>query len=376
MKDFCTNVDKFVEENNIVFKNGNIESFWKNDSINKNIDNPSESIHHDDKENDSNQEIIERLSNKENNTKVKEILSEELINEEDDRNIVKLTIDDDRDNENKNDNKNDNKNVSSGSESVYDLLTLKACPKILLNDTVRSSNETLIEDDNEIYSKKSISSENDKTLSIEEKNSLEKSNVSITDKCKEHLLKQVKTFTQKESPLLKKCIKKLINDTEHDDNNIKKRWNSWYNDSLSNPRSVFTEAFENSYKTRSPTDQNIGLNVDTSIRSHYRDVSGDIPKSDLCAIADLVKKSDEERKTYDHADLYKEFCECFEELQSKQKYAIIPDFLKNKKDDNKLVRSNDRIGENSNDKRALIEDITETSTNLSKLEDEKNLEKM
>lgn len=393
MKDFCTNVDKFVEENNIVIKNGNVEGFWKDhDGINKNDDNTSDGVqNHADNENDSNREIIfERSIDEENDTKVNGTSSEEeLINEQDDRKIAELiNIDDVRDNENKNDDKNDDKsddkNDPSGSEGVYDLLTLKVSPKILLNtDTMKSSKNAINEDDNESYFEKSNStnSGNDDTISIEgndDSTLLEKSNnVNLAVNCKEHLTKQAMTFTQQKSPLLEKCIDKLINDNENeDDNNGKKRLNSWYNDSLTNPRSVFTEAFEDFYKGRSTTRQNIGVNVDTRIqrRSHYRDVSGDTTKSDLCAIGDLVKRSDEERKTYDHADLYKEFCERFEELQSKQKYAIMPDFLKNKRedDDKRHVRTGDRTSENSNDKRApLIEDITEESTNLSELEGKK-----
>lgn len=386
MKDFCTNVDKFVEENNIVIKNGNVEGFWKDhDGINKNDDNTSDGVqNHADNKNDSNREIIfERSIDEENDTKVNGTSSEEeLINEQDDRKIVELiNIDDVRDNENKNDNKSDDKNDPSGSEGVYDLLTLKVSPKILLNtDTMKSSKDAINENDNESYREKSNSTGKDDIISIEGKDdsTLEKpNNVNLAVKCKEHLTKQAMTFTQKKSPLLEECINKLINENENeDDKNGKKRWNSWYNDSLTNPRSVFTEAFEDFYKGRSTTRQNIDINVDTSIgrRSHYRDVSGDTTKSDLCAISDLVKRSNEERKTYDHADLYKEFCERFEELQSKQKYAIIPDFLKNKRedDDKRNVLTGDRTSENSNDKRApLIEDITEESTNLSELEEKK-----
>ncbi|XP_026671572.1 dynein assembly factor 1, axonemal homolog [Ceratina calcarata] len=117
MKDFCVTMDKFVEDNKIVFKNGDVKGFWGEKEIE--FDERSERLISKEKENDK-----KWWNTRERKLKVREILKKR--EEARSRNIKKVAE--------KNVPKKDEEKRETSSQNVYDLLNLKTCPKILLKD--------------------------------------------------------------------------------------------------------------------------------------------------------------------------------------------------------------------------------------------------
>ncbi|CAK9833439.1 Dynein axonemal assembly factor 1 [Anthophora retusa] len=155
MKEFCADMDKFVEKNKIVFKNGEVEGFWgENIEVNSTI-----KCYTSDKreEEESSTEMKEGdnfkwWSTKERKLKVKEIMKKRE-KEVQKSNTEKVAIFEEK---LSNDERDEVKKQISASPSVYDLLNLKRCPEILLKDT-RTYPEN---EDNSVYGE---SNEKEKT---------------------------------------------------------------------------------------------------------------------------------------------------------------------------------------------------------------------
>lgn len=137
MKEFCADVDKFIEDNKIVFKNGEVKRLWgEKEEINAGIksdkDNEEKGKDSSNKEKD-----FKWWNTKERKLKVKEILKSREEESKRSKNVKKIEIIEDvaekiSEASNKEETK-ENKEVSS-SQSVYDLLNLKTCPTILLSN--------------------------------------------------------------------------------------------------------------------------------------------------------------------------------------------------------------------------------------------------
>ncbi|XP_068983711.1 myb-like protein X [Bombus flavifrons] len=137
MKEFCADVDKFIEDNKIVFKNGEVKRLWgEKEEINAGIKSDKDN---EEKGKDSSNKAkdFKWWNTKERKLKVKEILKSREEESKRSKNVKKIEIIEDvaekiSEASNKEETK-ENKEVSS-SQSVYDLLNLKTCPTILLSN--------------------------------------------------------------------------------------------------------------------------------------------------------------------------------------------------------------------------------------------------
>ncbi|XP_076751951.1 uncharacterized protein LOC143424029 [Xylocopa sonorina] len=142
MKNFCSGMDKFVEENKIVFENGDVKRFWDEKKV---INSATKSKSNDESEEIMSSVIMEEKrrnqptekwwNTKERKSKVKEILQKREEEVQRSRNINKIEIIDD-DKRNVSNSRGETKETKEDlmSQGVYDLLNLKTSPKILLND--------------------------------------------------------------------------------------------------------------------------------------------------------------------------------------------------------------------------------------------------
>ncbi|XP_076390672.1 uncharacterized protein LOC100881639 isoform X2 [Megachile rotundata] len=130
MKGFCADMDKFVQDNKIVLENGDVKGFWGQKM--------RKEPHENNEQTDSatKEEKIEWWNTKERKLKVQEILKkreeETKKKPEEEQKVTKkieiLEADD------KKITKEKEEIELSSSDSVYDLLNLKTCQKILLKD--------------------------------------------------------------------------------------------------------------------------------------------------------------------------------------------------------------------------------------------------
>ncbi|KAK2582022.1 hypothetical protein KPH14_002728 [Odynerus spinipes] len=201
----------------------------------------------------------------------------------------------------------------------------------------------------------------------------------ISEKCRQHLIREAKKFTKKESPLLDDCIKTLINkDTNSGEESSKKRWHSQHDilehfaSSLATPRSVFTQAFEEDGRKTNRTTESVTSLPETKIKPHYKDVSGDFQKPDIQAIADLVRKSEAaDQGVHRDVNIFQSFCDHLEELQSKRKLLIAPDFMKNENTKSEIARKEFKplievISEELADVPEIVDNIDPCTTSLEK----------
>nr|XP_034180282.1 dynein assembly factor 1, axonemal homolog [Osmia lignaria] len=114
MKGFCADMDKFVQDNKIVFENGDVKGFWGEKEV-------KESQGDEETESSVKEENVRWWNTKERKLKVQKIL------EEREEKAKKIEIVEE------NDKKEEIKGVSP-SDSVYDLLNLRTCSEILLKD--------------------------------------------------------------------------------------------------------------------------------------------------------------------------------------------------------------------------------------------------
>lgn len=119
MREFCDNMDRFVDENRIVFENGQVEGFWGEQTTEKNLQRDVEDreIRETGIEISTNEEDKLRWWNsKERKLKIKEIIKKQ----EDKRNEGHFSSQDKQ-----------TADTANNFQNVYDLMTLKTCPKVL-----------------------------------------------------------------------------------------------------------------------------------------------------------------------------------------------------------------------------------------------------
>ncbi|XP_043507715.1 rootletin [Frieseomelitta varia] len=125
MREFCADVDKFMEDSKLIPRNGDMKRFWNGkEKTNVEIKSDDEGKHEESSGNKG--ESLKWWNTKERKLKVKEILrkrEEESQKSKDTRENIEIVKED----------SNERKETSS-SQGVYDLLNLKTCPTILLSD--------------------------------------------------------------------------------------------------------------------------------------------------------------------------------------------------------------------------------------------------
>jgi len=140
MREFCDSMDKFVDENKIVFKNGEVEGFWgEGKMVDENLQtdpiDDSEIQETETKVSTSKENKLRWWSTKERKLKVREIIRQR----EDEAKKHKVEIKDAATNSNSNcSSLEDGKQVMDTADNfqdVYDLMTMKTCPSYFPDST-------------------------------------------------------------------------------------------------------------------------------------------------------------------------------------------------------------------------------------------------
>lgn len=131
MKEFCDSMDRFIEENKVVFKNGEVEGFWSQKTTDANSQTDSvnlvecETRETEAKGSVSDEDKLQWWSSKERRLKVQEIIKKrENEAQKDQAEDVKTSDNFDRSKQ------EDEKPRTDNFQDVYDLMTLKTCPKV------------------------------------------------------------------------------------------------------------------------------------------------------------------------------------------------------------------------------------------------------
>lgn len=455
MKGFCADVDKFVQENKIVFKNGDVKGFWGEKELNKSQGDDEES------ESSVKEENVRWWNTKERKLKIQKFLEEQ---EGKAKKIVE-----------ENDKKQEIKGVSS-SDSVYDLLNLRTCSEILLKDVqtypkneddaerpedpssstvcflcnelnsknrtngklkiskadshcelpaIEESEETIEIDKlknlhgNELINLTDNESDNESVITVIDlydesakgrecllpklKNSavnplkeskskcflrvsegvkMENDNYSLksqkrigdcdtadvvvkkshlieeidlnnrkmdnemTERCRRHVMKEAKTFTKKKSPLIDKYVENFIINKRSQRNVISRNYEEIDFLDLTSAKTIFQKTFDDSEESRRKLKESSNVK-DVEEKSKFYKSSKNLEDtffsflsknyynfvfyvSDVESVADLLKDSEnfEKYEAKRSTDLYKDFCERLEQLNSDRKLLIEPDFMK------------------------------------------------
>jgi len=158
MREFCDSMDRFVDENKIMFKNGEVEGFW---GERKMVDENLQTDFVDDskiqetgtKVSASEEDKLRWWSTKERKLKVKEILKkredeakknevekEDIeINDKSDHEVEKEDIEiNDKSDHCSSEDKKQPADVTNNFQAVYDLMTQKTCTSSVLPDSVKT----------------------------------------------------------------------------------------------------------------------------------------------------------------------------------------------------------------------------------------------
>lgn len=136
MRDFCDSMDRFVDENKIVFKNGEVERFWSQKTTDANSQTDSvderESRETEDTGPASEEDKLRWWSTKERRLKVREIVKKrEDEAKEDEARAEDITANENLDRSPS----NDQERRTDDFQNVYDLMTLKTCPDVFPEST-------------------------------------------------------------------------------------------------------------------------------------------------------------------------------------------------------------------------------------------------
>ncbi|KAK9294734.1 hypothetical protein QLX08_010755 [Tetragonisca angustula] len=180
-----------------------------------------------------------------------------------------------------------------------------------------------------------------------------KTTSALSEKCRQHFMKEAKKFTKKESPLIDRCIESLITNRNSEGN--------WKDNSS-----------EQSHVRSKKISENQEIMKESELFSRRQ--------SEVESISQLLKQSHSIEKHSPNicTDLYQEFCKHVDQMNSKRKLLIEPDFMKNdkpneeKKDD---VLSSREIGEQLKEEqiKPLIEKIPGNSINTDEFEKQEEL---
>ncbi|RLU24124.1 hypothetical protein DMN91_004333 [Ooceraea biroi] len=138
MREFCDGMNRFVDENKIAFKNGEVEGFWGGRKM---VD---ANLQTDSVDDDENREIeaevpageedkLQRWSTKERKLKVREMINEREAEAQ--KNTMETKDIKTSENSNNHSSENEKPTAANNFQNVYDLMTLKTCPKIFPDST-------------------------------------------------------------------------------------------------------------------------------------------------------------------------------------------------------------------------------------------------
>lgn len=129
MREFCDSMDRFVDENKIVLKNGQVEGFWGEQTTKRNLQRDVEDREIRDTEikvSTNEEGKLHWWNNKERKLKVKEIIKKL----EDEATIKEAKFEDKRKEESPSQDNKRTADTANNFQNVYDLMTLKTCPNI------------------------------------------------------------------------------------------------------------------------------------------------------------------------------------------------------------------------------------------------------
>lgn len=146
MREFCDSMDRFVDENKIVFKNGEVERFWgERKMVDENlqtdfVDDSQDKIQETGiKVSASEEDKLRWWNTKERKLKIKEILKKQ----EDELKKNKVEAEDGEINEKSDrcssEDKKQPTDIRNNFQDVYDLMTLKTCPSNVLPDSTETN---------------------------------------------------------------------------------------------------------------------------------------------------------------------------------------------------------------------------------------------
>ncbi|KOC67289.1 Dynein assembly factor 1, axonemal [Habropoda laboriosa] len=203
-------------------------------------------------------------------------------------------------------------------------------------------------------------------IDVEKDSSDRRSASEVTARCRQHMLREAKKFMKKESPLIDKCIESLITNKDSEG-----KWNL---------RKCHQKDFltVNSNFLSYPTPENSQKSLDElrSLEKEQKSDSHNTQQSDVQSIARILKESEDAEKSMPKkgANLFQEFCAHLQQMNSKKKLLIEPDFMKSSRVDpeekKRDVSSPMETKQSSNEQtKPLIEVISETSTNVDDVEE-------
>ncbi|CAL1682955.1 unnamed protein product [Lasius platythorax] len=135
MREFCNSMDKFVDENKIVFKNGEVEGFWGERKMDENLKTDSiddSEIQETETVSTSKEDKLRWWSTKERKLKVKEIIRQREDEARKNKEIKDAATSNNSDCSLLEDRKQA-VNTTDNFQDVYDLMTMKTCPSCLPN---------------------------------------------------------------------------------------------------------------------------------------------------------------------------------------------------------------------------------------------------
>ncbi|XP_053988842.1 dynein axonemal assembly factor 1 homolog [Hylaeus volcanicus] len=147
MKEFCVRMEKFVEENKICFKNGDVEGFWGKKDHGNPASVPDENEKQEEKQSTMSTLQVSSTTGNDDlkwwNAKERKLKMVEIMKKRDEeamKKMEKVTVDIKdvpKTNSNERTSRNEDaeeKRETSSFQGVYDLLNLKTCSKLLLQD--------------------------------------------------------------------------------------------------------------------------------------------------------------------------------------------------------------------------------------------------
>ncbi|XP_043598420.1 dynein axonemal assembly factor 1 homolog [Bombus pyrosoma] len=224
-------------------------------------------------------------------------------------------------------------------------------------------------------------------VDIEKDRSDERTTSEVFEKCRRHFMKEAKNFVKKESPLINQCIESLIANRNSEGNwKIQSSQEDFLNFTTVNLNPDFRcgkNSVNSEEKMISSREQSHVKPNSISSVQNLEDDRASTKKSDSCTdrrseMASITQLLDQSRSSEKHSsnmctDLYQEFCNHLDQMNSKRKLLIEPDFVKNSRaigneqtDD--LLSSRETKQSKEEQTKPLIEEISGNSTNVDELE--------
>lgn len=223
MREFCDNMNKFIDENKIVFKNGEVEGFWgERKMVNENLQTDST----DDREiqetgakiSTSEEDKLQWWSTKERKLEIEEIIKQR----EDEARKNKVEIKDAATSNNPDcsllEDRKQAVDTTDNFQDVYDLMTMKTCPSYLPDSTetysVKDTDNYICEQSAKVPQEKSGGIFNSLFAELKNRDNIQK--ISKTKVSSELMILEEKLEENSTMDTKQKSIPKIINMTDVD----------------------------------------------------------------------------------------------------------------------------------------------------------------